>query len=155
MSRADLSRARQLVRLRDIAFERALRDLGEATGALDLADAAVTRAIARREAAAAHHVETRAALVEAPADAATGLARIAVAAERETAAISAADEAELARRAAEDLVITARATVRKARARLDAMTGRSDTLLRTVVRADEERATIETEEGAAAMRSAA
>jgi len=155
MSRADLSRARQLVRLRDIAFDRALRELAEATATMDLADAAVARALVRRDAATAAHFEARAALVEAPADASTGLARIAITAEREATAVTAADEAELERRAVEDLVIAARTAVRKARARLDAMTARSDALLRTIVRADEERASIETEEGAAAMRNAA
>ena len=152
MSRDDLPRARSLVRLRDITLDAAMRVLMAATAALTEADAAVADAITNRDAEAVNLTATLHALTENPADAARGLARIAVARERVAAAVVAIEVAEQARREAEDAVIAARAAARRANARRDAMAEQATRLRRSQARLAEERAAIESEEGAAAMR---
>ena len=155
MSRTDLARARQLLRLRNLALDTALRALAAANAGMAVADTAVAAALGDREAATLRHAAARAGLVENPADTANGLARVALAADRQVAAVEAADAAEQQRRIAEDAVIAARHAVRRARARTDAMQGYADRAGRMLARAAEERAAAESDEGAAAMRSAA
>ena len=155
MSRADFTRARQLVRLRDLVFAAAMRALADAAAALTNADAALHHAAAGLSRADARLAGMHKALVEDPADAPAGLARIALAIEVQAAANAEHLAAVEARQDAEDAVIAARAAARRAQARRDAMADRALQLRRTLARAAEERAAIEAEEGAAAMRTAA
>lgn len=144
----DLSRARQLVRLRVISFDAAMRALGEATVALRSAETMAEVALARRDACAAGLAGTRAALVERPQDAAAGLARIAQAADQLAVAEVQVEAAEEQRRAAEDAVIAARVAARRANARRDAMSGQANRLRLADLRQREEREAVEGEDAA-------
>lgn len=149
---ADLPRARQLVRLRGIAFDAAMRALGDATAALHEADLLVEVALAQRDACTAGLAGTRAALVERPQDAAVGLARIAQAVDQVAAAEAQVETAEDHRRASEDAVIAARAAARRANARRDAMTGQADRLRLVDMRRREEREAVEGEDAARTLQ---
>ena len=154
MSRDDLLRARQLVRLRDTALSAAMRMLAASAADMIRADVVVAAALAARDAALARHAGARVALVDDPADAPAGLARIALAVDRQSCAEADVAMAEQARRVAEDALIAARLAARRARARLDAMRDRAHDLRRALARAAEERAASESDESAAAMRRA-
>lgn len=155
MSRDDLTRARRLVQLRDLALEAALRRLAEATAAA--ADAAATEAAALQvhTDCVAAVSRAHATLVEDPRDAPLGLARIALADNRLGLARTHLATAVEVRRATDAEVIDARLGARRAQARRDAMADRADRLRRGLAVAAEERAAIEAEEGVAAMRKAA
>lgn len=155
MSRADLLRARQLIRLRTLKLDAAVLQLATANAALADAEAEAAEALHEAQAARDHRLAVRAALVADPADAALGLARIDLAEEQCRLADAALELAETTRVEAAEAVAEARLEVRRARARHDAMTVHADGLRRTLARRDEERAAIEAEEGETAMRSAA
>ena len=155
MSCADHGKARQLVRLRDLTLDAALRALGEAQGAMAAADVAHASATADREIATRRLGDARSALADAPIDVPTRLARIDLALMHDGEALAALDEARQVRDDAAAVLDIARADHRRAQARLEAITARAEDLKRALARADEERAAIEAEEGLTAMRSAA
>lgn len=155
MSRADHGKARQLVRLRDLTLDAALRALAEAQTAMVAAEALLKSAAVNRDTAAQRLAASRSALADTPTDVPTRLARIDLAAMRDDEAEAALGEARRVRDDAEAVLEGARADYRRAQARLEAMTARADDLQRGIARADEERAAIEAEEGMTAMRSAA
>ncbi|TRW17375.1 hypothetical protein [Glacieibacterium frigidum] len=155
MSRDDIKRAQRLVQLRDLALEAAMRRLAEATAAAADAAAAEAAALKVRDDGIAALAHSRATLVDDPRDAPTGLARIALADQRLVAARERLAEAAGIRAATDAEVIEARAAARRAQARRDAMSDRANRLKRAHATAQEERAAIEAEEGAAAMRKAA
>lgn len=155
MSRTELHQSRQLTRLRDMTLDAALRDLAAANAALADATARLAAAVAARDAATAALARARGGLADDPAKATQWLARIADTEASEADAIVAADAAADDYRAAEAAVVEARTAVRLAKGRAEAMTIRTAQLGRTVARRDDERESIESEEGAAAMRTAA
>lgn len=155
MIRDDIKRAQRLVQLRDLALEAAMRRLAEATAAA--ADAAAAEAVALqvRDDGLTALTHARTILVEDLRDAPTGLARIALADQRLVAARERLAEAAEIRAASDAELVEARLAARRAQARRDAMADRATRLKRTHAAAQEERAAIEAEEGAAAMRKAA
>lgn len=155
MNRDDLKRAQRLVQLRDLALEAAMRRLAEAAAAA--ADAAAEQAAAQhaKDDGVATLSRARATLVDDPRDAPTGLARIAIADGRLAIARERLAEAAHVRAACDAEVIEARQAARRAQARRDAMADRAARLKRGHAIKQEERAAIEAEEGAAAMRKAA
>lgn len=155
MSRLDLTRARRLVQLRDLALEAALRRLAEATAAAADAAAVETAALHARDDGVTLLAHRHATLVDDPGDAPMGLARLARADAQLAAATADLAAAVAVREATEAEVIEARSAARRAQARRDAMADRADRLRRGLAVALEERTAIEAEEGAAAMRKAA
>lgn len=153
MSRAKLSQARNVVRLRDVRFDAAVEAFEAALSDYRAAEAAVQAA----EATCANATDTLAAarrsLCGDPQCAEQRLALIGCA---ETDLATAEDAREAARRRfveTEHALEQARTAMLTARARRDAMANRAGTIATGIARAEEENAAIETEETMAAAKT--
>lgn len=153
MSRALLGQARNVVRLRGVRFDAALRTFDEARVLAEIAWHALAEAMDAVTDAIEELDAARRRLVEEPEQSTARLALIQAA---ETALADAENALETAKRDAAEAELKledARAALLRARARRDAMTGRAATLARSVERVAEEQTAIETEERGGRARS--